>query len=117
MAIKQIPKPNNMTVRYLPILHLNGYKISATQQFSHVYHTKRSKSFFKGCGWEPYFVEGDDPMTMHRKLMAETMDTVIEEDQGRSKRMHVKTAMTASPSKVAYDCSSYTKGLDRSKGC
>jgi xylulose-5-phosphate/fructose-6-phosphate phosphoketolase len=33
--------------------------------------------FFHGCGWEPYFVEGDDPMTMHRK-MAETMDHVIE---------------------------------------
>ena len=32
----------------------------------------------EGCGWKPYFVEGDDPMTMHKK-MAETMDTVIEE--------------------------------------
>ena len=36
------------------------------------------RSFFEGCGWKPYFVEGDDPMTMH-KLMAETLDTVIEE--------------------------------------
>ena len=34
--------------------------------------------FFLGCGWKPYFVEGDDPMTMHEK-MAETLDTVIEE--------------------------------------
>ena len=33
--------------------------------------------FFHGCGWEPYFVEGDDPLPMHR-LMAETMDKVIE---------------------------------------
>ena len=34
--------------------------------------------FFDGCGWKPYFVEGDDPMTMHRK-MAETLDTVMDE--------------------------------------
>ena len=36
------------------------------------------EDFFKGCSWKPYFVEGDDPMTMHAK-MAETLDTVIEE--------------------------------------
>jgi xylulose-5-phosphate/fructose-6-phosphate phosphoketolase len=41
-------------------------------------------NFFHGCGWEPYFVEGDDPMTMHRK-MAETMDTVIEKIQAIQK--------------------------------
>ena len=60
----------------LPILHLNGYKISNPTIFSRISH-EEIESFFKGCGWEPYFVEGDDPMTMH-KLMAETMDTVIE---------------------------------------
>lgn len=37
------------------------------------------ESFFRGCSWKPYFVEGDDPMTMHEK-MAETLDTVIEGD-------------------------------------
>ena len=61
----------------LPILHLNGYKISNPTIFSRIPHDE-SEDFFKGCGWKPYFVEGDDPMTMHRK-MAETMDTVIEE--------------------------------------
>ena len=61
----------------LPILHLNGYKISNPTIFSRISH-EEIESFFKGCGWKPYFVEGDDPMTMH-KLMAETMDTVIEE--------------------------------------
>ena len=60
----------------LPILHLNGYKISNPTIFSRISH-EEIESFFKGCGWEPYFVEGDDPMTMH-KLMAETMDTGIE---------------------------------------
>ena len=61
----------------LPILHLNGYKISNPTIFSRISH-EEVESFFKGCGWKPYFVEGDDPMTMHRK-MAETMDAVIEE--------------------------------------
>ena len=61
----------------LPILHLNGYKISNPTIFSRIPHDE-IEDFFKGCGWKPYFVEGDDPMTMHRK-MAENMDTVIEE--------------------------------------
>lgn len=61
----------------LPILHLNGYKISNPTVFSRI-SREEIESFFKGCGWKPYFVEGDDPMTMH-KLMAETLDTVIEE--------------------------------------
>lgn len=61
----------------LPILHLNGYKISNPTIFSRISHDEIEK-FFEGCGWKPYFVEGDDPMTMH-KLMAETLDTVIEE--------------------------------------
>ena len=61
----------------LPILHLNGYKISNPTIFSRIPHDE-IKSFFEGCGWKPYFVEGDDPMTMHKK-MAETVDTVIEE--------------------------------------
>ena len=60
----------------LPILHLNGYKIANPTIFARMSHDE-IVSFFRGCGWEPYFVEGDDPMTMHRK-MAETMDTVIE---------------------------------------
>ena len=60
----------------LPILHLNGYKIANPTIFARMSH-EEIVSFFHGCGWEPYFVEGDDPMSMHRK-MAETMDTVIE---------------------------------------
>ncbi|MBR5896352.1 MAG: phosphoketolase family protein, partial [Lachnospiraceae bacterium] len=60
----------------LPIMHLNGYKIANPTIFARMSH-EEIVNFFHGCGWEPYFVEGDDPMTMH-KLMAETMDTVIE---------------------------------------
>ncbi|MBO4781080.1 MAG: phosphoketolase family protein, partial [Lachnospiraceae bacterium] len=60
----------------LPILHLNGYKIANPTIFGRL-SKQELIDFFHGNGWEPYFVEGDDPMTMHR-LMAETMDIVIE---------------------------------------
>lgn len=61
----------------LPIMHLNGYKISNPTIFSRISHDEIQK-FFEGCGWKPIFVEGDDPMTMH-KLMAEALDSAIEE--------------------------------------
>lgn len=61
----------------LPILHLNGYKISNPTIFARI-SKEEVESFFHGCGWKPYFVEGEDPKLLHRK-MAETLDTVIEE--------------------------------------
>lgn len=63
----------------LPILHLNGYKISNPTLFARMSH-EQIDSYFKGCGWKAHFVEGDDPMTMHR-LMADTLDTVMAEIQ------------------------------------
>jgi len=60
----------------LPILHLNGYKIANPTVFARITH-KELKRFLKGCGWKPYFVEGDDPETMHMR-MAQVMDQVIE---------------------------------------
>ena len=67
----------------LPILHLNGYKIANPTVFARMSH-QEIVDFFHGCGWEPYFVEGDEPMEMHRK-MAETMDQVIERIQAIQK--------------------------------
>ena len=61
----------------LPILHLNGYKISNPTIFSRI-SEEEIGCFFKGCGWKPYFVTGDDPLVMHEK-MATTMDKVITE--------------------------------------
>ncbi|MDT8719543.1 phosphoketolase family protein [Clostridium sp. 19966] len=61
----------------LPILHLNGYKISNPTVFARISKEEVQK-FFEGCGWKPYFVEGGEPMVMH-KLMAETLDKIIEE--------------------------------------
>ena len=61
----------------LPILHLNGYKISNPTILSRISKDELT-SLMHGYGWKPYFVEGDDPEKMF-PLMAETMDKVIEE--------------------------------------
>ncbi|MEO7044743.1 MAG: phosphoketolase family protein, partial [Ferruginibacter sp.] len=63
----------------LPILHLNGYKISNPTILARIEH-EELEQFYRGCGWIPYFVEGDDPETMHQ-LMAAAIDKAIEEIQ------------------------------------
>jgi len=63
----------------LPILHLNGYKINNPTVLARIEH-EELEQFLRGCGWTPYFVEGDDPETMH-ELMASTFDRAIEEIQ------------------------------------
>ncbi len=61
----------------LPILHLNGYKIANPTVLARL-EPGELEALFKGYGYKPYFVSGDDPMTMHQK-MAETLDIVIQE--------------------------------------
>jgi xylulose-5-phosphate/fructose-6-phosphate phosphoketolase len=61
----------------LPILHLNGYKISNPTVLARI-EQEELEQFIRGCGWTPHFVEGDDPETMHQ-LMADTLETVVEE--------------------------------------
>jgi len=61
----------------LPILHLNGYKIASPTILARISKDELT-SLFVGYGYKPYFVEGDDPETMHQ-LMAATLDKVIAE--------------------------------------
>lgn len=63
----------------LPILHLNGYKISNPTIFSRISKEEITR-FFEGCGWHPYFVNNNDIMSMHEQ-MAETLDNVVKEIQ------------------------------------
>lgn len=59
----------------LPILHLNGYKISNPTVLARI--TGDDLAYFlEGCGWSPRFVEGSDPDAMHRR-MAEVMDIAV----------------------------------------
>jgi xylulose-5-phosphate/fructose-6-phosphate phosphoketolase len=61
----------------LPILNLNGYKISNPTIFARISH-EELEQLFRGYGWTPIFVEGDDPMKMHQ-AMAAALDTAIGE--------------------------------------
>ncbi|MDP9044637.1 MAG: phosphoketolase family protein [Pseudomonadota bacterium] len=63
----------------LPILHLNGFKISNPTLLARIDHDELEQ-FFRGCGWTPLFVEGDDPMAMHQR-MAEVTERAIEQIQ------------------------------------
>jgi xylulose-5-phosphate/fructose-6-phosphate phosphoketolase len=59
----------------LPILHLNGYKIAGPTVLARI-PREELEALFRGYGYTPYFVEGDDPMTMHQ-LMAATLDAIV----------------------------------------
>ena len=59
----------------LPILHLNGYKIANPTVLARISHDELDQ-LFRGYGYTPYFVEGDDPAQMHEK-MAATLDKVV----------------------------------------
>ena len=61
----------------LPILHLNGYKISNPTILARITR-EELEQFFRGCGWAPLFVEGHEPALMHEG-MAAALDMAIEE--------------------------------------
>lgn len=61
----------------LPILDLNGFKISNPTILSRESNENLQK-YFEGMGWHPIFVEGDDPEKLH-PLMAQALDQAIEE--------------------------------------
>ncbi|MBI5798733.1 MAG: phosphoketolase family protein [Candidatus Yonathbacteria bacterium] len=61
----------------LPILHLNGYKIANPTIFARI-EPEELEQLFRGYGWEPYFVGGEDPEIAHQQ-MATTLDTVVSE--------------------------------------
>jgi xylulose-5-phosphate/fructose-6-phosphate phosphoketolase len=63
----------------LPILHLNGYKIANPCVLARISHEELDH-LFRGYGYTPYFVEGDEPEKMHQ-LMAATLEAIIEEIQ------------------------------------
>src|SRR5579875_1531021 len=67
----------------LPILHLNGYKIANPTILARIPH-EDLESLFRGYGWEPCFVEGDNPTTMHQQ-MARTLEYCIQTIQAIQK--------------------------------
>ena len=59
----------------LPILHLNGYKIAGPTVLARIPRDEL-EALLRGYGYAPHFVEGDDPLPMHR-AMAAALDTAV----------------------------------------
>jgi xylulose-5-phosphate/fructose-6-phosphate phosphoketolase len=75
----------------LPILHLNGYKINNPTLLARISH-EELEALFRGYGWTPYFVEGDEPEAMHQ-AMAATMEACLR--QIRATQEEARKAATA----------------------
>ncbi len=61
----------------LPILHLNGYKIANPTILARIPRDELN-SLLEGYGHRPYYVEGDDPDTVHQQF-ASVLDEVVAE--------------------------------------
>ena len=61
----------------LPILHLNGYKISNPTILARIEH-QELEQLLRGYGWTPLFVEGHEPELMHQ-AMAAALDIAVEQ--------------------------------------
>jgi len=79
----------------LPILHLNGYKIANPTVLARI-DEDELLNLFRGYGYTPYVVEGDDPMQVHQ-IMAATLDRAMDDirdiqlrarEQGDLRRPH-----------------------------
>jgi hypothetical protein len=74
----------------LPILHLNGYKIANPTVLARI-PRQELEYLLLGDGWQPYFVSGEEPGSMHGR-MAQTLDRVF--DQIAAIREHARAAVS-----------------------
>jgi xylulose-5-phosphate/fructose-6-phosphate phosphoketolase len=77
----------------LPILHLNGYKIANPTILARI-SAEELDQLFKGYGWTPHAIEGDDPETMHQQMAALTEQCILEI---RAIQQKARTAPAGSP--------------------
>jgi xylulose-5-phosphate/fructose-6-phosphate phosphoketolase len=79
----------------LPILHLNGYKIANPTVLARIERSELA-ALLKGYGYDPIFVEGDDPMPTHRK-MAAALDKCIAAIKAIQKKARASRARPQRP--------------------
>lgn len=73
-----LDRVNDGTV--LPILHLNGYKLETPTLLSRISRGELD-SMLSAQGWEPMYVEGNDPVAVHERyalVLDEAMDRIRE---------------------------------------
>ncbi|HET6181838.1 MAG TPA: phosphoketolase family protein [Candidatus Sulfotelmatobacter sp.] len=88
----------------LPILNLNGYKINNPTLLARISHEELDQ-LFRGYGWTPHFVEGDDPELMHQEMAGTLEECVLEirriqqeaRTSGRATRAHWPMIVLRSP--------------------
>src|SRR6201996_198079 len=78
----------------LPILHLNGFKIANPTVLARIPQVEL-ESLFRGYGYKPFFITGDDPEIMHQQ-MAALLDVVYDEIRAIQKQVR-DTADTTRP--------------------
>jgi xylulose-5-phosphate/fructose-6-phosphate phosphoketolase len=61
----------------LPILNLNGYKINNPTLLARISH-EELEQLFKGYGWAPHFVEGEDIEFMHQEMAGTLQECILE---------------------------------------
>ena len=71
----------------LPILHLNGYKIANPTVLARI-EPEELDQLFRGYGWSPLLVSGQDPALMHQ-AMAAAMDTAVQQIQAIQEKARV----------------------------
>ncbi len=97
----------------LPILHLNGYKIANPTMLARI-PGEELTSLLEGYGYNPHFVEGDDPAAMHSgwpRLSTSASDDIraIQAARARERERRERPA-------VAHDRAAQPEGLDRAEG-
>ena len=98
----------------LPILHLNGFKIANPTVLARISRQELTE-LLRGYGYDPHFVEGDDPALVHQSL-AGTLDTILAQirqiqSAARSRRPDGEAGASA----LADDRLPHAQGLDRTE--
>ncbi len=76
----------------LPILHLNGYKISGPTVLARI-PRRELEQLLRGYGFEPHFVEGAEPAAMHEQ-MAATLERIVDALKGFQLAARANGALT-----------------------
>ena len=80
----------------LPILHLNGYKIANPTVLARIPRRRAARPAARATGYEPYFVDGDEPERRCTSRWPATLDAVLDEIRAIQRR-RATTATTERP--------------------